>query len=280
MKTTDIQRDVNPTTPVVLVLACYFLVFLAAGCGKPESKSVVKPKSDNAVRSESDDVLKLAPRLYAERMISGIPDIRAAESGVQVSRDLLFKKDYTFTDDYFTQCPRVWDVVMAPYKGKPGLQYVEVGTFEGASVLWMLENVLTDPSCRAKVIDPFYWGNYEEKYRANIEKSGFKEKVTTIVGWSQIELRRIPVESCDIIYIDGGHTPEDVLEDAVLSWRLVKKGGLLVVDDYQWHGEQLKVEKRELSENIPVAGINAFYAFFGKHFDVIHNGYQVILKRK
>jgi predicted O-methyltransferase YrrM len=43
----------------------------------------------------------------------------------------------------------------------------------------------------------------------------------------------------DIIYIDGNHEPEYVLEDAVLSFRKLKVGGILIFDDYGWGGPDL-----------------------------------------
>ena len=43
----------------------------------------------------------------------------------------------------------------------------------------------------------------------------------------------------DIIYIDGNHEPEYVLEDAVLSFRKLKKGGIMIFDDYGWGGKDL-----------------------------------------
>ena len=49
-------------------------------------------------------------------------------------------------------------------------------------------------------------------------------------------LRRLPLESFDIIYIDGSHAVNDVLEDAVLSFRLLKPEGILIFDDYRWVG--------------------------------------------
>lgn len=38
----------------------------------------------------------------------------------------------------------------------------------------------------------------------------------------------------DIIYIDGNHEPEYVMEDAVLSFRKLKEGGIMIFDDYGW----------------------------------------------
>ena len=57
---------------------------------------------------------------------------------------------------------------------------------------------------------------------------------------SQVVLRRLPLETYDIIYIDGSHATSDVLEDAVLSYRLLKPGGLLIFDDYHWAGRSIR----------------------------------------
>jgi len=38
----------------------------------------------------------------------------------------------------------------------------------------------------------------------------------------------------DFIYIDASHEPEDVIFDAVNSFRMLKKGGMIIFDDYAW----------------------------------------------
>jgi hypothetical protein len=38
----------------------------------------------------------------------------------------------------------------------------------------------------------------------------------------------------DMIYIDGSHIAKDVLRDAVCAFDYLKKGGVMVFDDYDW----------------------------------------------
>jgi predicted O-methyltransferase YrrM len=38
----------------------------------------------------------------------------------------------------------------------------------------------------------------------------------------------------DCIYIDGSHETPDVLADAVLAFRLLRVGGLMIFDDFLW----------------------------------------------
>lgn len=42
------------------------------------------------------------------------------------------------------------------------------------------------------------------------------------------------VQQFDLIYIDGSHMRVDVMMDAVLAWPLLKAGGVMVFDDYEW----------------------------------------------
>ena len=36
-----------------------------------------------------------------------------------------------------------------------------------------------------------------------------------------------------VIYIDGSHQPQDVLTDAVMAWKLLKKEGIMILDGMQ-----------------------------------------------
>ena len=36
----------------------------------------------------------------------------------------------------------------------------------------------------------------------------------------------------DLIFIDGSHLKKDVILDLILSWKMLKPGGYLVMDDY------------------------------------------------
>lgn len=38
----------------------------------------------------------------------------------------------------------------------------------------------------------------------------------------------------DLVYIDGSHLRLDVLSDASMAWRLLREGGVMVFDDYEW----------------------------------------------
>ena len=70
--------------------------------------------------------------------------------------------------------------------------------------------------------------------------------------------------SFDLVYVDGSHLAADVLQDAVLSFRLLRSGGLLIFDDYLWIDD-------------PGAPVNS-YAIFKVVIDAVINLYRSRLK--
>jgi len=185
-----------------------------------------------------------------------------------------YLKSYTFSEDWFTENIPVWLEVLHPFKGKPDLNYLEIGVFEGRSAIWMLENILTHPSSRLTGIDTFPKGtDWKEKYLSNLNISGSAHKATTIEGYSQTELRKLPLNSFDIIYIDGCHSADCVLSDGVLSFELLKTGGLLIFDDYRW-----KIDCPE--ELRPKIAVDAFITSYRNSIEVVHSGYQVFIRKQ
>ena len=216
-------------------------------------------------------------QLEAAVFQSPLPDVKVAEEKLAPDSEA-YRRRYDFTTNWFTYQVPVWTAALAPYKGKPDVRYLEVGLYEGRSSIWMLENILTHPSARMTGVDPFL-GPYKEKYFKNLRMSGASDKVETITGYSQVALRGLPLNSYDIIYIDGSHSQEDVLEDAVLSWRLLHPGGILIFDDYRWAG-CLVSGTCDSPTDLPRTAIDRFCQCYAKHFEVVHNSYQLILRKK
>lgn len=191
----------------------------------------------------------------------------------EVHRDVeVFQKPYQFTEDWFNSNIDVWRQVLADLTGRPHLRYLEIGLFEGRSALWMAENVLTHETSRITGIDPFFDQDTKDRFLANLATLGAAEKFTVIQGFSQQELPKLEPRSFDIIYVDGSHTADDVLADAVMSFELLKADGLMIFDDYGWR-PHLPSELR------PMMAIDAFISAYRYRLEVVHRGYQVIVRK-
>ena len=150
---------------------------------------------------------------------------------------------YRLADNWFNH------VDINDYKDKP-INYLEIGTFYGANLLSVARTFAIHNDSFLYCIDP--WEDYHEynEYKneqtsiyntfiENINNSQDKDKIKINRGYSHIEVLKFKDEFFDIIYIDGNHEPEYVLEDAVLSFRKLKKNGIMIFDDYGWGGPDL-----------------------------------------
>lgn len=185
--------------------------------------------------------------------------------------------DYRFSSDWTTPHADTWARVLTPLKGQPGVRYLEIGVFEGRSLIWMLDHVLTHPTSTAVGIDVFP-DNLRSVYDHNLAASGHAGRVTTRSGFSNMVLRTLQPLSFDIIYVDGSHTPDDVLEDAVGAWALLKDGGIIIFDDFEWPGGDPPVQWP--AELTPRPAIDAFVSQHRHTLDVVHRGYQLIVRKK
>jgi len=80
----------------------------------------------------------------------------------------------------------------------------------------------------------------------------------------------------DFIYIDGSHQAPDVLADAVLSSVLIRKGGIIVFDDYFWRDRM----SRNDCLRAPSVAIDAFKQIYFKTFEAVGSiDRQIIFKK-
>lgn len=137
---------------------------------------------------------------------------------------------YRLADNWFNY------VNSAKYANQP-IKYLEIGTFYGANLLSVEKTYASHLESKLYCIDP--WEDYEDypEYKdqqentyntfiENVNNSGAKNKIIINRGYSNLEVPKFEDNFFDIIYIDGNHEPEYVLEDAVLCFRKLKKAEL------------------------------------------------------
>lgn len=154
---------------------------------------------------------------------------------------------------------------------KKSINYLEIGTFYGANLFSVANSYALHCDSKLFAIDP--WIDYEEypeykneqskiysMFQNNLSSFEHKHKINIIRGFSNEQIPKLLDNNFDIIYIDGNHEPEYVLEDAVLSFRKLKRNGYLIFDDYGWGGPDLTQR-----------GIDAFNNAYYKKIKVLGN---------
>ena len=167
--------------------------------------------------------------------------------------------------------------------GLPNLNYLQLGAFTGDASVWLMENILTDPSSHLFDVDT--WQGSDEIDHKSMDfddvYSVYKEKVKDLSITSVamrtddylIRVREVFTESFDFIYVDADHTTVGVLLDAELSWPLLKSGGIMAFDDLTW-GADLPPSQS------PKAGILLFAERHKSEFDLVVANTQYWIKKK
>ena len=123
-------------------------------------------------------------------------------------------------------------------KVKKDFKYLEIGCFEGNSFFFVINQF---KPLISYAVDP--WINSDENFKHDmslIEKnfdlnlSNYKLNYKKIKNTSD-KFFLENTEKFDVIYIDGNHTYKSVLSDAINSWKILTKDGILIFDDYFYH---------------------------------------------
>ena len=188
-----------------------------------------------------------------------------------------------FTTDFWTNNIKTWAPLMEELEPKV---VIEIGSFEGRSALWMLENI---PSIE-KIYCVDTWEGSEELHGWDIANSysrfcrnlaGWEAKVREVHQPSNIGLRKLFDQQvkADLIYIDGSHTAPDCLTDAILAWPLLKIGGLMVFDDYLWRPSYVPGDS---IVHAPKIAVDAFTTIFDEKMSIlaVNNIYQIYVLKK
>jgi predicted O-methyltransferase YrrM len=185
--------------------------------------------------------------------------------------------NYEFTNDWFDNAgaKSIWPGILKEWKPT---KILEIGSYEGASASFVIESN-TWGKIDLYCVDTWEGGlehkqenidmkSVERRFDRNVgiakSKCNFSIDIIKRKGYSSDQLVELLHEghqkSFDLIYIDGSHTAADVLLDALLSFKLLRVGGMMIFDDYLYHSINEKLLEA------PKIGIDAFTS---THFDKI-----------
>lgn len=178
----------------------------------------------------------------------------------------------TFTVDWTTFHTEDWLKNLGHLKGVPAIG-LEIGVYEGRSTAWFCENVLNHEKSRLICVDSFRDKSRYGTFLANLTELDLLHKVE--VRRQSSEQMVLPPNYLDFARIDGWHSADAVMMDAMLVWRSLKSGGAMIFDDYLWPGPNAKIPYLP-----PKPAIDSFLYLFRDKYELLSQGVEVIVRKK
>jgi predicted O-methyltransferase YrrM len=196
------------------------------------------------------------------------------------------KPQYEFEHDYVTRFMPTWDGLLAARKPK---NILEIGCYEGLSTCYWIDKCSEFGPVAIYCLDMWdakstsvreqrFDHNTDIAKRAAKQKTGQDVILHKIKGESKLSLAKLLVSESrpvfDFIYVDGDHRGVGVLSDAVLSFDMLRNGGIMLFDDYLWAGPvpqyNTAMENADI-HNVPKIGIDSFINVYQRQLRIVPN---------
>ena len=172
--------------------------------------------------------------------------------------------NYHFTRDNFTYRIPLWQPQIKHLIDQEGVNILEVGSYQGMSSCWLLDNILTTASSKLVCIESQVLGIFKD----NLVKTGKREQVTFLIGDTHKQLASLEPESFDIISLqDKRKLIEYAEKNAYLAWQLLKTEGLIIFNDYGW-------QNRANPQQNPRKGIDKFLDSVKGEWELVNHAPQ------
>ena len=181
-------------------------------------------------------------------------------------------RNFKLSYNWFGSNAQIWFFVFKKFNIlKKKLNILEIGTFEGRSAAFYYKylnvNLLTTVDFMDKKSTSFKNFKFNSKKFINCNFYNLKSNDFFYKNKSKIRY--------DLVYIDGSHYYKDVLNDAINSFKLLKKNGLIIFDDFLYIRQTTRLKHPEY-KNV-IGGI--LYFLKKKKVKIIYVGHQVIIKK-
>ena len=177
--------------------------------------------------------------------------------------------------DYFSINAYYWNSILN--KNFKKFSYLEIGSWEGNSALYILKNHSTkkvvcvdlwDKAKKYKKLNKKNFNNFKDNLK-NFKNKYSYFKMTSNRFFSKNK------HMFDVIYIDGWHGTSQVFKDISNSWKILNDGGIIICDDY-FYGNIYK----NSDKNIPAPAINNFIKKNKKKLKIVCvNNNQIFIKK-
>ena len=180
------------------------------------------------------------------------------------------------TTDYFSINAFYWNSIIN--KNLKDFSYLEIGSWEGTSALYILKNF--NPK---SVVCVDIWDLYDDDYKYE-QSERFKNFKFNLKEYDQKfsfykntsdNFFKNNKKKFNLIYIDGSHEAQQVYRDLRNSWNCLEDDGVIICDDY-FYGSLYDKQ----TEDMPAVSINKFLNENKKKIKIICvNNTQIFFKK-
>jgi FkbM family methyltransferase len=166
--------------------------------------------------------------------------------------------------------------VLSLLKAIQNCKVLEIGVNLGTSLIHILKNI--NETAVGTAIDIWNVSDIENRCLENFKKAGMLERIRIMKGDSTERLIELikKEETFDFIYVDGSHTLCDTYSDCLLSWKLLKKGGIMAIDDYLLSEDEIG---RKDMLYLPLEAVNEFINKYENKIKILDKGYRLFLQK-
>lgn len=161
------------------------------------------------------------------------------EYNVEDALQYVAPRVFKYTNRWFDRNINISMKMLTNILANKPIRILEVGTHEGKSAIWMLENLCKHKDARLTSIDSYTKDDPDvkpdtyENFCYNIDLCTEKEKFNQIIGDKKDVMSKLIEENkaYDLIYLDTTTDMESVFIDIINADKLLVQHGILLLDD-------------------------------------------------
>jgi SAM-dependent methyltransferase len=175
---------------------------------------------------------------------------------------------------------RALEILTREFAGKP-VRFLEVGIFEADTAQLFFRTIGATKGSAYFGCDVWRWGDVPiPQSREIADERLFRLEV---LRWPHVGQAGFWIDgdiaktlccldrgSLDLIYVDSSHKPAQTLLEATVCFELLKPGGLLLFDDYDF--------VNPITQEVRQA-VDPFLAIYGDKLEVIDRDYQILVRK-
>ena len=188
-----------------------------------------------------------------------------------------YDEKYSFSEDWFSHNIPIWEYFINKEIKKKNVEYLEIGSYEGRSVIYICENyknfnlTVADPYLKYNEIENFTDQNINKTFlifKKNI--NNFRNRIK-FYKLKSSEFFKQNIKKYDLIYIDGSHFYKKVIQDFKNSLSVININGLIILDDFTWDHYK-NIEHNPIGAILPIIKNN-------NSISIISVSNQIIIKK-